>query len=118
MEEWKNRFDEIEDKSLHSELNDFLQENKEIFDLEKEFGCDDLNECLKDASKKSLIAKFFFGEPFKVFCNDFYYKLNKYNITKRTRLVHDLSNNLRASGTVFSKSEEKSSSLEYIYIIA
>jgi deoxycytidylate deaminase len=112
---WENRFDSADDQTFTVELKKFLVEHFEIFISEQKFGCDDLNICLKDPYKQKDLYDFFFGKKFQDFAINFYSLLNQYHTVKRTKLSHDLANNLRASGTVKRFQEP---SIEYIYTIA
>lgn len=113
-EKWENRIDKNEDAELLNILLAFLNDNISILDRERYFGCDDLNECLKDSEKLIDLYSFFFLDLVS-FSNEFYRIINSYSVTKRTRLTHDLANNLRAYGNV---RNNNISSIDNIYTIA
>lgn len=118
----KNRFDKKDDSELFTKLSEFLQKFNNIFSEIKLLGNDLLNNCLKsclkEISKKTVITDFFFGNDFETFAIQLYDLLNKYNITKRTRLFHDLANNLRSYGTVKTITKVENDDFENIYIVA
>lgn len=115
-----NRFDLTIDKSLRNEISQFLKSNNGWFEKLSELGCDELNVCLKTKKEDPDFFSFYFNF-FEEFSKEFYEIFNKYDITKRTRLVHDLANNLREYGCVRNyekliKKEDKT--LDYIYTVA
>ncbi|WP_330442831.1 hypothetical protein [Flavobacterium sp. C4GT6] len=118
--EWKNRFDKTEDSKFIDNLKKFLDSKSQIFeDVKEKFPANKtLNQCLTEENDKSKISDFFFGKDYNTFSKKLYDLLNNHNITKRTRLVHDLANNLRLYGTVSNLDEKEKESLEHIYIIA
>lgn len=115
-----NRFDLKIDENLINQLVPFLKSKKELFEKLSELGCDELNECLKEKKADPDFFSFYFNS-FEKFSKEFYEILNRYNITKRTRLVHDLANNLRDYGIVrnLEKSTIKNDKpLDKIYTVA
>ena len=113
-----NRFDHITDEELRNQMVHFLISNKEWFEKLRKLGCFDLNACLKTKKEDPDFFSFYFGF-FEEFSKVFYEILNKFDITKRTRLVHDLANNLREYGIVRNCENivKKDKNLEYIYIL-
>lgn len=115
--DFTNRFDKIGDVKLKEELTIFLKKNTVWFDYSiDELICDELNSCL-NLKKQDIDLYGFYFDYFEGFSKDFFKLLNKNNITKRSRLVHDLANNLRDSGSVVSQ-KRGVQSLENIYIVA
>ncbi len=114
-----NRFDHITDEELRNQMVNFLISNKEWFEKLRNLGCFDLNACLKTKKEDPDFFSFYFGF-FEEFSKVFYEILNKFDITKRTRLVHDLANNLREYGIVrnYENIVKKDKNLEYIYTVA
>lgn len=94
-----NRFDNEVDNTLKRSVEQFLNSNNNWFECLSKLGCEELNTCLKE--KKSNVDFFdFYFNYFEKFSKAFYEILNQYDITKRTRFVHDLANNLRQYGCV------------------
>jgi deoxycytidylate deaminase len=113
-----NRFDKIDDKDFYIKIHEFLTKKNDWFAYIKELSCGNLNECLSDKREDKLFFDFYFNY-FENFSNQFFDLLNEYNITKRTRLVHDLANNLRNFGTVKNLDNLiKGKTLENIYTVA
>lgn len=115
-----NRFDLVDDSSLKDEINSFLKDENDWFQKMRNLGCNELNICLKDKKYDPDFFDFYFNY-FEAFSKKFYEILNNYNITKRTRLVHDLANNLRDYGTVLNLDNEvikEEKTLENIYTVA
>jgi len=115
-----NRFDYLEDKGLIDILKSFLSSDYKWFDKLSELGCEELNLCLKEKKTSKDFYNFYFIY-FEKFSKDFYEILNGFNITKRTRFVHDLANNLRQYGTVRNLENDASLerfNLENIYSVA
>ena len=98
----KNRFDKIVDSDLMDQLRIFLKENAQIITAEKNnFHLDNkpLHIVIKEKRNYSDLYSYFFGE-FEILCKQFYDKLNEYDLTKRSRLTHDLAYYLRQHGDV------------------
>lgn len=117
---FRNRFDFQLDIELIDRIKNFLNSDDLWFQKLNEFECKELNDCLFDKKEDSAFYDFFFNY-FVKFSNNFYDILNNHNITKRTRLLHDLSNNLRQFGIVRNlsndvKNEDKT--LDHIYTVA
>jgi deoxycytidylate deaminase len=117
---FKNRFDFTIDVELKNQVIVFLNKNHLWYEKLSKLGCDELNVCLKEKKEDPDFFSFYFNF-FENFSKEFYEILNKYDITKRTRLVHDLSNNLREFGCVRNcenlvKKEDKT--LDNIYTVA
>jgi deoxycytidylate deaminase len=115
-----NRFDFITDVALINQIKEFLHKNDQWYDKLSKLGCDELNACLKEKKEDPDFFSFYFNF-FENFSKEFYEILNKHDITKRTRLVHDLANNLREYGFVRNcenliKKEDKT--LDNIYTVA
>lgn len=115
-----NRFDYVTDEDLRNQIRDFLFSSNQWYEKLNKLGCDELNICLKEKKEDPEFYSFYFSF-FEEFSKEFYEILNKYDITKRTRLVHDLANNLREYGCVRNcenliKREDKT--LDNIYIVA
>lgn len=114
-EEWINRFDNKKDTEFILNLKVFLNTNTIVFQNEKElFVKNELNANFQDSSNLEELHEFFFND-FAIFTKAFYKIVNDYDIVKRTRLTHDLANNLRAYGKVKNGNVH---SLEFIYTIA
>ncbi|WP_281227914.1 hypothetical protein [Flavobacterium aquiphilum] len=111
-----NRFDVSEDYQL---LAEFLRNNTKWFDEISKINFDEydsLNNYLKDNRTERKIYLLFYAN-FSKFSEGFYDVLNKLNFTKRTRLLHDLANNLRLYGNVINI-ENEVRNLEHIYTVA
>src|SRR5690606_4185674 len=113
--ELDNRFD-IKD-GFFEKIKEFLKkEDDKWYKYPKEdLTCSSLKDCLKSKKECPDLYNYYF-KFFENFSSRFYTLLNKLDLTKRTRLTHDLANNLRAFGTVYSKDEE--ADLNNIYTIA
>ncbi len=110
-----NRFD-IKDGSVEKIKNFLLNEVNTWYSYPKEnLTHHTLKECLISKKESDEFYSFYF-EFFEDFSGRFYVLLNKLNLTKRTRLAHDLANNLRAFGTV--RKNKKTADLDNIYTIA
>ena len=111
----ENRFDLLD--GCQNKILDFLKGEKNIwYEYPKEnLTCNTLKECLADKKSCSVFYKYYF-DFFEDFSLRFYSLLNSLDITKRTRLTHDLANNLRAHGTVHTHLDNFD--LSHIYTIA
>lgn len=111
-----NRFDINED---YDSLGNYLFTNTKWFDEISKINFVEyatLNKYLKANKTERKIYLLFYAH-FSKFSEGFYDVLNKLNFTKRTRLLHDLANNLRLYGNVINiESDEKN--LKYIYTVA
>lgn len=116
-EDFTNRFDKSKDTILIKKIEEYLLEDNTWFDYFKNLSLNNLNECISNDDKEFYA---FFFEFFENFSYGFYEILNKYDITKRTRLIHDFSNNLRDYGTVFIQAlhMNNDNALEHIYTVA
>ncbi|MFD2602599.1 hypothetical protein [Flavobacterium suzhouense] len=116
-EDFSNRFDKSKDTSLVDKIEEYLLGKTTWFDYFKSLTLNNMNDCISNGDKE--FHTFFFGF-FENFSYGFYEILNRYDITKRTRLIHDFSNNLRDYGTVCipSVKEEDDMALEHIYTVA
>lgn len=117
---YTNRFDNEEDIRFKDNIKSFLVSEPSWYELLKDNNKKGLNIFLKDNRQNASIFEFYF-EFFENFSNKFYQLLNQYNLTKRTRLFHDLANNLREFGTVENlqiDSDARKNNLDNIYIVA
>ncbi|UPS91395.1 hypothetical protein [Bizionia sp. M204] len=114
-DEYENRFDVIDGFEVN--IRQFFNDEDENWFTypDENLTCSSLKECLKSKKECSYFYDYYF-EFFEDFSSRFYAILNKLDLTKRTRLTHDLANNLRAFGTVYSKDEK--ADLDNIYTIA
>lgn len=117
---FKNRFDFTTDVDLKNQIIEFLHSDVQWYEKLSKLGCDELNVCLKEKKEDPDFFNFYFNF-FENFSKKFYEILNNHDITKRTRFVHDLANNLREYGSVRNcenliKKEDKT--LDYIYTVA
>lgn len=114
-----NRFDPKIDDNLLEPIQNLLGKDLKWFEFFNSFDCESLNSCLSDKDKYPDLYEFYF-EFFENLSEEFYKILNQFDITKRSRLVHDIANNLRDFGTVRSEKSNSSShgSLDYIYTVA
>ncbi len=125
---YTNRYDQIIDISLITQIENFLLEDTNWFSVLKDF----INQIEKESTELSIhsflenlrtneaFLKYYYVY-FKDFSSNFYKILNAYNLTKRTRLCHDLANQLRKFGTVENYEGtplEGDNSLEHIYTVA
>lgn len=117
-----NRFDANDDFSLIiSKLKSDIRWYKEIKSLTP-----NLSHTLKKAlGDENICYKFhdFFFNYLHEFAIDFFNLLNKINITRRSRLLHDLANNLRLYGSVRNLKKEKTNTnddytVDHIYTVA
>ncbi|MDI5899444.1 hypothetical protein [Flavobacterium yafengii] len=111
-----NRFDIKEDYQL---LGNYLYNNTKWFDEISKIDFDKydtLNKYLKANKTERKIYLLFYAN-FSKFSEGFYDVLNKLNFTKRTRLLHDLANNLRLYGNVINI-ESGDKNLKHIYTVA
>lgn len=113
-----NRFDANEDNILRDSIIKFLKDDTTWFEQICQLESNDLHQFLKDNKNDTNIFNLYFNF-FEDFSKTFYGLLNNHNITKRTRLMHDLANNLRDFKTVRTLNrQEKDRSLEHIYTVA
>lgn len=116
--EYSNRFDAEKDNTLRNSIVKFLKDDTKWFEQIRQLNSNDLHQFLKDNKNNTNIFNLYFIF-FEAFSKTFYSLLNNYNITKRTRLVHDLANNLRDFATVKTLStQKKDRNLENIYTVA
>lgn len=116
--EYTNRFDLKEDNTLRDNIIKFLKDDITWFEQIHQLDSDDLHQFLKENKQETNIFNLYFTF-FEGFSKTFYGLLNNHNITKRTRLMHDLANNLRDFKTVRTLNpQKKDRSLEYIYTVA
>lgn len=115
---YTNRFDKEFDKKLTASIKTYLLDDNKWYVYFSNLNELKLKELLKKNREEKNTYDFYF-EYFECFSNGFYELLNKHDIIKKTRLVHDLSNNLREYGTVqnleISKIEK---TLDNIYLVA
>ena len=98
-----NRFDINDD---YSSLIQFLRGDKRWFDRLSKIDLDlNLNAYLR--TKKSKILYDLYFKLFKLFSDQFFNILFNCDATKRSRLLHDLGNNLRCYGTVRNQGFDK-----------
>lgn len=71
---------------------------------------------LKKIENDEFIIKYI--NYFRKFAKDFYKLMNVHSITKRTRFLHDIANNLRSVGVCYNKPIKKPDNLKYIYTVA
>lgn len=114
-ENFSNRFDEGEDEKCFIKLNQHLKKNRKWFDTLSAIPTDDIIICLKDKDKQADFYKFYF-DYFEKFCVTTLKILDDYDVIKRTRLCHDIANNLRLHGTV--RNEESKIETLNIYRVA
>ncbi|WP_282050221.1 hypothetical protein [Maribacter aquivivus] len=111
----ENRFD-LEVEVKNKILNFFKGEEDSWFKYPNEsLTCNTLWECLADKKSCPKFYEYYFNF-FEGLSKRFYSLLNSIDITKRTRLTHDLANNLRAYGSVYSLKENHD--LNNIYTVA
>lgn len=114
---FSNRFDVV-DNVCFKEIRKFLlgsQDWHSFFSISS-IG-PDTNSFLKGIRESNSIELFkFYFDYFEIFSKEFYNILNSYDLTKRSRLVHDLANNLRKHGKVLS--EENNGDIANIYTVA
>lgn len=116
--EYTNRFDLSEDVTLKDDIIKFLKNDTSWFEQIRQLDSNDLHQFLKDNKHDTNIFNLYFTF-FEDFSKTFYSLLNNHNITKRTRLMHDLANNLRDFKTVRTLNpQEMDRSLEHIYTVA
>lgn len=117
-EGFSNRFDEELDSALKNKISEYLINNELWFNTFNN-GKDKLKEFFK-GNRDCKVTYDFYYAFFEKFSSGFYDVLNRYDIIKKTRLVHDLANNLREYGTVENLQlvRENEKTLEHIYIIA
>lgn len=110
---YSNRFESSDD---FSDLNFFLSDNHEWYNFLKETNGKKIHDYLNEFKNDSKIFKGY--EKFqRIFATKIINFLFKINPTRRSRLFHDLGNNLRSFGTVYFQGDEKNSD-EHIYTVA
>lgn len=111
----ENRFEKEEDQNVLNELKSFLNDKSDIINQEKEFHklSNELNDSISNDYK--MLYDFYFSIKYEVFCREFYNILDKGNLTKRSRLTHDLAYHLRKNGTVLYTVDSDTS---YMFTIA
>lgn len=113
---YTNRFDNVAADINIIKLF-FSQEFTDWYDFSKSIlTCDSLKECLIEKRESTEFYQFYF-DFFEKFSSSFFTFLNSFNITKSTRLTHDLANNLRAFGSVKSDDFGKAG-VDNIYTVA
>lgn len=114
-----NRFDPEIDIQLLALLKDFFIKHEKFLEKlksdSKSFtNIHDFLDNKKDNEYCTLLY-----ETFNQFSTEFYENLHRYNLTKKTRLIHDLANNLREYNTVRNLIlENKVKTLDNIYTVA
>jgi hypothetical protein len=114
---YENRFGKG-DLSCIDEIVAFLDKNlsKEVEKIGKNKSTN-LNSWLKNEAPTDF-AEYYFSD-FNIFSKSFYNILNKHNVTKRTRVLHDIAINLREVGKCFHLPKGKASDdLAHIYTVA
>lgn len=115
---YTNRFDLLEDKGLKDDIVKLLKDDESWFSHFSKLDSNNLHQVLKQKKNDKNIFNLYFNF-FEDFSKNFYNLLNNYNITKRTRLMHDLANNLRDFATVRTLGQSKEDrNLESIYTVA
>ncbi len=114
-----NRFDPEQDKAIEEPIQSLLTTNDEWFKFFEKLECESLNFCLSKKDKYPDLYNFYF-KVFENISSQFFEILNKNDITKRSRFVHDIANNLREFGTVKTKNNSivDENSLDHIYTVA
>ena len=110
--QFENRFENDDD---FNELKKILHEAKTWFDGLSNVTAE-LNTYLEDNKTNKILYKFYFFS-FKKFAEQVFDKLFFVCPTKRSRLLHDLGNNLRLYGTVHNLNKINADTT-YIYIVA
>lgn len=118
---YSNRFKK--DDVFINEIKDFLNSNNDWYVAINSFYFLDrgnisysIDESLSVMKTDADFNKFYFGY-FEVFSQEFFELLNIKSVTKRSRLLHDLAQNIRKNGTVINKTVNEKS-YENIYNIA
>ncbi|WP_290800454.1 hypothetical protein [Flavobacterium sp.] len=117
---FSNRFDKKLDKILIDDIKKYLLSDEKWFKIFDKNDDIKLKDFIKNNREDHYVYKFYF-EFFESFSNGFFKLLNSHDIIKKTRLVHDLANNLREYGTVQNlelKIHKKEKTLDNIYIVA
>lgn len=112
-----NRLDRVYDAAFLPSIVQLVKKNEALFTAESAFGCENLNSCLKESDRSESLFNFFFSENFAVFSSELFNLINHYDAVKRTRLLHDLANNLRGFGSVIELPGQHIS-VENIYTVA
>lgn len=117
-EGFTNRFDKEIDFKLQIKIREYLMKDELWFSTFNN-GKDKLKEFLK-SKRDCQVTYDFYYTFFEKFSNGFFEVLNEFNIVKKTRLVHDLANNLREHGTVENLvlAKDNYKTLDHIYIVA
>lgn len=114
-----NRFDPTIDNQLVTKINILFQHYEGFLaklksDIEP---FNDIHTFLDDKKNTEYCHLLF--EVFNQFSYEFYEGLHKYDVTKKTRLIHDLANNLREHKTVRNLIlEDNPKTLDNIYTVA
>jgi len=118
-EGFSNRFDNDLDSKLELEIREYLLTDIAWYNRFNK-GENKLKDLLKK-NRENLETYNFYYNYFENFSSGFYEVLNKYDIVKKTRLVHDLANNLREYGTVQNLElniNQQDKTLEHMYLVA
>lgn len=102
---YENRFGLKSDSQFIKDLRLFLKENEDVIREEKSLHVKgkSFNDGIRFASKHIELYNYYFKSKFLEFCSSFYQKMNTHDLTKRSRLTHDLALYLRQNGTVLNK---------------
>lgn len=95
----KNRFDVQENKNLQEKLNSILSNDEIWYNFFNSITEPTLNKFLKEICPLDQLYEFYYNY-FEGLAYTIFDYLNKEDIIRRTRLVHDLANQLRQFGTV------------------
>jgi deoxycytidylate deaminase len=114
---YSNRFKK-DDVVIVGKIKEFLNSDKKWFLEIKDFGTTEcnLNGCLSQKKNDPDFNKFYFTY-FESLSKDFFELLNTLDITKRSRLLHDIAQNLRKNGRTENDFTDIKS-YDHIYIVA
>lgn len=119
---YENRFDPQEDSSISSDIIKIFKKHTLVIERLKKDILDsqitNLHDLLDANRANEDYCKLLF-DSFENFAFEFYGFLHSYNITKKTRLIHDIANHLRSYKTVKNLIlDETTTSLDNIYTVA
>lgn len=112
---YSNRFAKT-DVAIIEKIKEFLNKDKKWFSVIEGFGRNSLNEYFSQNKNDEGFNNFYF-KYFEGFSKDFFELLNILDVTKRSRLLHDLAQNLRKNGKVENILKDEKSYI-FIYTVA
>ncbi len=120
--DWENRFDSTEDKNTVELIGEYLKVKlgRVLNFIQIDNKDKSLLKWLCDLEGMNLENSKLLHETFIGFAEGFFEILNKENVTKRTRFIHDIANNLRTYGYCVSPIgvDAKKQTFKHVYTVA